>query len=692
MNENKIAFITCVLEERQYKECVLYINNLEKPSNFEVEIIGVRDTKSVAQAYNKGLTMTEAKYKVYLHCNTFIINKEYIKDILDIFINHSHIGLIGVVGAKRLPADGIWWQDTGAVGSIYATQKGFIEEQRYNEIIEKYEIVEAVDGLIMATQTDIRWREEIFDDKYFYDISQSMEFIKNDLQAVVPRQAKPWCIYEGQEDKGTYENYRKRFLSEYGEIQSKDLQLAEDLFNFNKKEAMQALMDNRKPLLTITQNMKKCIVSCEYETAARHAYDFAYSALWHHSGFYVSPEIENMLLVCAENLPRKENNLTRSTSGKRRVLHVLSEGYATGGHTRLAKNWIKSDADSIHSLVTTWQMRTTPQWLLDEVEKSGGWKYSLETVSGKFIKRAAALRKLAYEWADVVVLHMHMYDPIPIMAFGVNGGPPIAYMNHGDHGFWLGASIADLVIDLRKSGQELTLKRRGARASYILPIPLQNKKDFNKIQVRQKFGIQDNEVVLLTIASHLKFRSINNNCYIDILKKIIDNVENSRAYIIGPKDDGKWHELNVETGDRVKALGELAEIEEYYQIADIYLDCFMLTSLTSLLDAAKYGLPIVKFTNTHCPILTDYDEELNVCSFNSISEVIQEIKELRNNKNKYEDITKSIIKNHILDTKEKINYIYDILENHKVNRNLKISNNIDDQDLFWSLLIKKGYV
>jgi hypothetical protein len=148
----------------------------------------------------------------------------------------------------------------------------------------------------------------------------------------------------------------------------------------------------------------------------------------------------------------------------------------------------------------------------------------------------------------------------------------------------------------------------------------------------------------------------------------------------------------VETGGRVKALGELPEIEEYYQMADIYLDCFMLTSLTSLLDASKYGIPIVKFTNSHCPILTDYDDELKVCSFNSISEVVQEIKELRNNKNKYEDITKSIIKNHILDSKEKINYIYSILENHKVNRNLKISNNVDDQDLFWSLLIKRGYV
>lgn len=61
----------------------------------------------------------------------------------------------------------------------------------------------------------------------------------------------------------------------------------------------------------------------------------------------------------------------------------------------------------------------------------------LETVSGKYMERAARLKKLAYEWADIVVLHMHMMDPIPVIGFGIDGGPPIIYMNHGDHCFWL---------------------------------------------------------------------------------------------------------------------------------------------------------------------------------------------------------------------------------------------------------------
>ncbi|WP_139902247.1 glycosyltransferase [Clostridium thermarum] len=693
MNENKIAFIISVFDERQCSECRLYINNLDVPSNFEAEVIVVRPQKSLAEAYNKGLDMTDAKYKVYLHSGTFIINKKFIKDILNIFSMSKEIGLIGVVGAKRLPANGMWQQDPGTVGKLYVTEKGFVEELKYNDIMEKYENVEVIDGLLMATQADTRWRDDIFDGRAFYDISHCMEYLQKGLQVVVARQEKPWCLYEGtSEVNGSYEIYRKRFIREYPHIQSRNQQLPEDLFNFNKYEAMQILMGNRIKLQDIMENMKNCVKNGDYETTSRYAFDFALSASTHHPGFFVSPEIESMLLTCAENLPQKDYVLKSNKDGNRRVLHVLSEGYAIGGHTRLVKNCIKSDGDSIHSLVTTWQINSTPRWLIEEIEKSGGWKLSLINTSDKHLERAALLRKLAYEWADVVVLHMHMYDPIPVLAFGVEGGPPVVYMNHADHSFWLGASIADMVIDIRPSGQEITLARRGGIKSYILPIPLQSKKAFDRAEVRKKYGIKDDEIVMLTIASAFKFRSINDNNYLDIVKQIVDKVDNLRVLVVGPGNAGRWHEVNIATGGRIQALGRLSEIEEYYQIADIYLDCFMIGSLTSLLDASKYGLPIIKFRNSYCPILTEYDEEFYVCSFDNINGVIEELYKLKNNMKKYQNITDSIIKNHISDTKEKIHNIYKALGRHRINRWLKISNNVEDQDLFWCLLMRKGYI
>ena len=40
--------------------------------------------------------------------------------------------------------------------------------------------------------------------------------------------------------------------------------------------------------------------------------------------------------------------------------------------------------------------------------------------------------------------------------------------------------------------------------------------------------------------------------------------------------------------------------------------------------------PIIKFTNSHCPILTEFDEEFEVCSYSNVSDIIKEINELKN--------------------------------------------------------------
>lgn len=152
-------------------------------------------------------------------------------------------------------------------------------------------------------------------------------------------------------------NTEKFFLKEYPIIENRNICTSEDLFDFNREEAMNILVQNRKILESYVYAMKNSLALSDYESVSSDAYSFAAKASWevYHPDFYQSPEIENMLLECANKLPAEDYVIKDKNSKKRKVLHVLSEGYSTGGHTRLAKNWIKSDADSIHSLVTTWQ-------------------------------------------------------------------------------------------------------------------------------------------------------------------------------------------------------------------------------------------------------------------------------------------------------------------------------------------------
>ncbi|MCR5176275.1 MAG: glycosyltransferase family protein [Anaerovibrio sp.] len=214
----KVAFITCVNNEEWYHECSLFINNLIVPEGVEVELIPVQGAASMCSGYNWGMRHTDAKYKVYLHQDTLIANKNFIGDMLQIF-SDDNIGALGVIGAKRLPASGVWWDAMRTVGEVlHACEAESVVETHCQEIEGEYAEVEAVDGLLFATQVDLPWREDIFTGWHFYEISQCMELQRRGYKVVVPRQKDYWCIHCPKEkplDK-TYKAYQKKFLKEYG--------------------------------------------------------------------------------------------------------------------------------------------------------------------------------------------------------------------------------------------------------------------------------------------------------------------------------------------------------------------------------------------------------------------------------------------------------------------------------------------
>lgn len=217
MNEQKICFITCVNDEAVYQESLLYINNLILPAGFEVEIIAARNAAYITKAYNEAMQSSDAKYKVYLHQDVFIINKSFIIDVMNILNQNKNIGMIGMAGAEKLPANACWWNAKNRYGTVYDNHKGYIDRDKFDEFTHEFIDVEAVDGILMITQYDVPWREDIFTGWHFYDISQSIEFAKKGYQIVVPNQIEPWCIHDcGITPIGQpYEKYRNVFLDAY---------------------------------------------------------------------------------------------------------------------------------------------------------------------------------------------------------------------------------------------------------------------------------------------------------------------------------------------------------------------------------------------------------------------------------------------------------------------------------------------
>jgi len=214
IDEKKICFIMCANDARYASECMRYIEALNVPDGYTTDVLAVWEAESMTSGYQAAMNATDAKYKVYLHQDVFIVNKNFLSDILRIF-EDKEIGMIGAVGVEELPECGVHWYGN-PFGAIYACNGELAGESQFNCITGEYKVVDAVDGLIMITQYDVNWREDLFKEWDFYDISQSQEFKRAGYHVVVPHQRKPWCIHDdGVLNLSRYYRNRRIYRQEY---------------------------------------------------------------------------------------------------------------------------------------------------------------------------------------------------------------------------------------------------------------------------------------------------------------------------------------------------------------------------------------------------------------------------------------------------------------------------------------------
>lgn len=218
LDDGKICFITCVNDEQCYKKSVEYIQRLKIPRGFKIELLSMRGSTSMAAAYNAAMKQSDAKYKVYMHQDVFIIHRNFIEDLLKIFSLNPQIGLAGLVGAQYLPSSGTWWDSPVLLGQIFDNHLGTMQAYSYKGNDDEYTEAAAIDGLLLATQYDIAWREDVFKGWHFYDLAQCMEFRHQNYKVVVLGQKKPWCVHAcGKKIIINYNVERMKFLAEYAE-------------------------------------------------------------------------------------------------------------------------------------------------------------------------------------------------------------------------------------------------------------------------------------------------------------------------------------------------------------------------------------------------------------------------------------------------------------------------------------------
>ncbi|SHJ04447.1 glycosyltransferase [Propionispora hippei] len=343
----------------------------------------------------------------------------------------------------------------------------------------------------------------------------------------------------------------------------------------------------------LTGNYEKAL------TLVMQAADYAHHC---HPGLFASHRLEAVLRKIAGNSELRPATplalLQHRTSGKRQVLHVLSQGYAAVGHTKVLERWMTADAGSVHSVLVTLNSDTNPPVLAAAAQRSGGWYVALDKMNASLCQRALLLRDLAAMWADLVVLHIHPHDPLPAVAFGAAGKVPVIFVNHADQGFTIGMSTADLVAEHWTSGQLISQNRRIFPRSCMLPLPLgELPEPGDKQAAKRGLGITDSQLVCLTVTQPYRVTACGEYDFIKLLRKIHGRQPETVMLVIGIAESEEWKRLREESNQCIRCAGIPADAALYYNAADIYLDSIPLGAPEEALAAGARGIPVIGLAN-----------------------------------------------------------------------------------------------
>ena len=140
-------------------------------------------------------------------------------DTLEIFTDNPLIGMLGMVGTKKLPPSAVMWESKNRIGALRSCTLNTIDDffdipmPKGRNYVEE---VMVVDGLLMMTQYDIPWRQDLLLGWDFYDVSQSLEFRRAGYQVAVPYQKSPWVLHDcGFLNLSGYYKARDIFVEEY---------------------------------------------------------------------------------------------------------------------------------------------------------------------------------------------------------------------------------------------------------------------------------------------------------------------------------------------------------------------------------------------------------------------------------------------------------------------------------------------
>ena len=342
------------------------------------------------------------------------------------------------------------------------------------------------------------------------------------------------------------------------------------------------IIENQKILLNLINNINE-------QTPLKKVKDIVTIFCYTGTGLYSSYKLEEYFL----NISKKIKIELENSYIPQSTLHIMTQAYESGGHTRVVERWIENASDNErHSVFITNQKLSDVNESLKKIVEQKGNIYT--EYNEDDIETSKKLRKIANKY-EKIILHTHMDDIIPLLAFGTEDFKrPVLLYNHADHLAWVGISIADLILELRRYGMNITKYKRGCDRQHKLGIPVYKP---NKLHYKTKkdLNLPEDKMIILSCGGEHKYFPIADINIFDIIKYITDRYD-ILFILIGINNPEKFNIKQYEIkSNKLLILKEMKhkDLMSYINIADIVLDSLPMSGATALTDAVALHKAVI---------------------------------------------------------------------------------------------------
>ena len=302
-------------------------------------------------------------------------------------------------------------------------------------------------------------------------------------------------------------------------------------------------------------------------------------------GVYDASEIEAALISrCNIDLGLPQSNVDLAVRSS--VLHVITEPYVSGGHTRLMEKLASMHAEPVDLLIT----RQASNAAL--VRVSSFFENVIQINPMTPLETVAEIARVLAGY-EKVVLHIHPDDIYCVVACGLIAArqrAKIFFVNHADHVFSFGSSVADFYFELSSYGRRLD----GLKT-------FRGEKSFLGIPIQMPVSLQDmsfapgryEELRFITAGSDIKFKPVKGLKLSTLLDRILTEYPNSTVRVVGSnlRTAYWWWLLKLKYRERfsVNSAMPYAEYQIAMTSADFFIDSYPIPGGTAFAEQYVAG-------------------------------------------------------------------------------------------------------